>query len=120
MTDPAAGAGGPACQISVIVAGQGGVLTADAGLLHGPLTATTQLVAGRLRMRVQSTDDGVWHEVAGSPLPVSEPADGSGRAALALHLRLHQAVIRLASVAGLPDGLSPQALQQVDLGGDPT
>ncbi|GAA3162925.1 hypothetical protein GCM10010466_62320 [Planomonospora alba] len=117
MTEPAAS---EARQLSAILAGQGGVLAAGAGLLSGPLKIATQLAGERLRVYVQPDGAEGWHEVAGSPLPVPDPADASDKAALMEHLRLHQAVVRLASVAGLPDGLTPEALDEVDEGGEST
>ncbi|WP_103959144.1 hypothetical protein [Nonomuraea solani] len=79
---------------SSVVAGPGGVMTAEAGVVTGEVTVRTEVAHDRVTVRIQYVDADEWYEVEGSPLG---PADSGPR----LHREIVQAVQR-----GLPDGLN--------------
>ncbi|MGW0363785.1 hypothetical protein [Streptomyces sp. NPDC002990] len=61
-----------------VLAGPGGAMTDEVGVITGPLTLrTTALPGGRVRFDVQYTDADEWYTLTGSPLP-----DGGDPAAL--------------------------------------
>ncbi|MFC4061716.1 hypothetical protein ACFOWE_25730 [Planomonospora corallina] len=64
MTDPAAGAAGPARQITKLVAEPEGILTKEADLLTGSLTVASSVAAGRFRVEVQPDGGDAWYEPA--------------------------------------------------------
>ncbi|MGW0749671.1 hypothetical protein [Streptomyces sp. NPDC002587] len=53
-----------------VLAGPGGTMTDEVGVITGPLTLRTTAVAGGLaRFDVQYTDADEWYTLTGSPLP---------------------------------------------------
>ncbi|MFI5617001.1 hypothetical protein [Streptomyces sp. NPDC051567] len=53
-----------------VVAGPGGAMTDEVGVITGPLTLRTVAVAGGLlRFDIQYTDADEWYTLTGSPLP---------------------------------------------------
>ncbi|MFJ3713700.1 hypothetical protein [Streptomyces sp. NPDC090053] len=69
------------------VAGPGGVMTDDVGVITGDLTLATALQPdGQARIRVQYTGADEWYTLTGSPTPV--PPDGLA----GLHARVMEAV----------------------------
>ena len=82
--------------VGEVVAGPGGVMTLEVGVVTGDLTvATGRLPDGRARVRVQYTGAGEWYTLQGSPAPL--PADGLR----ALH-RTVLAAVRAGGEATLP------------------
>ncbi|MEU8359644.1 hypothetical protein AB0C27_26870 [Nonomuraea sp. NPDC048882] len=84
---------------SNVVAGPGGVMTDEVGVITGELTVRTEVSGDRVTVRVQYLDADEWYEIDGSPL---SPAPGLGQD---LHQEIVQAV-RHGLPDGLPDGLS--------------
>ncbi|MGW3348309.1 hypothetical protein ACWDA3_33880 [Nonomuraea rubra] len=80
---------------SSVVAGPGGVMTEEVGVITGEVTVRTVVAGGRVTVRVQYLDADEWYEVEGSPL--GPPADPGPR----LHQEIVQAVRR-----GMPEGLT--------------
>lgn len=80
---------------SSVVAGPGGVMTDEVGVITGEVTVRTEVAAGGVSVRVQYLDADEWYEIEGSPL---EPARDPGP-------RLHQEIIQ-AVRHGMPDGLT--------------
>ncbi|MEV4072622.1 hypothetical protein ACGFJC_35035 [Nonomuraea fuscirosea] len=84
---------------SNVIAGPGGVMTEEAGVITGEVTVRTEVSADRVTVRVQYLDADEWYQIDGSPLrPASGPASGPGQD---LHDQIVQAVRH-----GLPDGLA--------------
>ncbi|MET9885421.1 hypothetical protein ABZZ20_20250 [Streptomyces sp. NPDC006430] len=53
-----------------VLAGPGGAMTDEVGVITGPLTLRTTAVAGGLlRMDIQYTDAEEWYTLTGSPVP---------------------------------------------------
>ncbi|MGW0807044.1 hypothetical protein [Nonomuraea sp. NPDC002799] len=79
---------------SSVVAGPGGVMTDEVGVITGEVTVRTEIDASQVTVRIQYVDADEWYEVEGSPLgPAGDPGPG-----------LHQAIIH-AVREGLPEGL---------------
>ncbi len=58
-----------------IVAGQGGVMTDEAGVVTGELTLRTELSADTVTVRVQYRDADEWYAVTGGTCTLKDPAD---------------------------------------------
>ncbi|GAA4980082.1 hypothetical protein HD597_011884 [Nonomuraea thailandensis] len=80
---------------SNVVAGPGGVMTEEVGVITGEVTVRTVVVGELVTVRVQYLDADEWYEVEGSPLG---RATGPGP-------RLHQEIVQ-AVRRGMPDGLT--------------
>ncbi|MFG1704577.1 hypothetical protein ACFLIM_15405 [Nonomuraea sp. M3C6] len=80
---------------SHVVAGPGGVMTDEVGVITGEVTVRTEVAGGRATVRIQYLDADEWYEIEGSPLGLA--ADPGPR----LHQEIIQAVRR-----GMPDGLA--------------
>ncbi|MEV5896894.1 hypothetical protein [Nonomuraea fuscirosea] len=80
---------------SSVVAGPGGVMTEEAGVITGEVTVRTEVSGDRVTVRVQYLDADEWYQIDGSPLG---PASDSGQD---LHEQIVQAVRH-----GLPNGLA--------------
>nr|WSW42012.1 hypothetical protein OG296_02035 [Streptomyces sp. NBC_01001] len=53
-----------------VLAGPGGAMTDEVGVITGPLTVRTTAVAGgRVRIEIQYTDAEEWYTLTGSPVP---------------------------------------------------
>ncbi|MEO3870446.1 hypothetical protein ABGB18_16655 [Nonomuraea sp. B12E4] len=76
------------------VAGPGGVMTDEVGVITGEVTVRTEIAGGRATVRIQYFEADEWYEIEGSPLGLT--ADPGPR----LHQEIVQAVQR-----GLPEGL---------------
>ncbi len=72
---PPAGSGEPTVRTTDIVAGPGGVMTDEVGVITGELTLRTELSAGEVTLRVQYKDADEWYAVTGTRLPLGDPAD---------------------------------------------
>ncbi|MEU6717523.1 hypothetical protein ABZ897_39175 [Nonomuraea sp. NPDC046802] len=80
---------------SSVVAGPGGVMTDEVGVITGEVTVRTEVDGAHVTISIQYLDADEWYNVEGSPLRSS---DGQG-------LGLHQAIVQ-AVRRGLPDGLA--------------
>ncbi|TYB63306.1 hypothetical protein FXF51_24285 [Nonomuraea sp. PA05] len=80
---------------SSVVAGPGGVMTEEVGVITGEVTVRTVVAGERVTVRVQYLDADEWYEVEGSPL--GRAADRGAH----LHQEIVQAVRR-----GMPTGLN--------------
>ncbi|MFF4454155.1 hypothetical protein [Streptomyces goshikiensis] len=66
-----------------VLAGPGGAMTDEVGVITGPLTLRTVAAPdGKIRFEVQYTDADEWYTLSGSPLPHGDP-HALHRAALA-------------------------------------
>ncbi|MFC4012477.1 hypothetical protein ACFOY2_34940 [Nonomuraea purpurea] len=83
------------CYESSVVAGPGGVMTDEVGVITGEVTVRTEIHGAHVTVSIQYLDADEWYKVEGSPLG---PSAGQG---LGLHQVIVQAVRR-----GLPDGLA--------------
>lgn len=72
-----------------LVAGPGGVMTDEAGVVTGELTLRTELADGRVTLRVQYKDADEWYAVTGASAPLADPAAVDAVHAIALAL-LHR------------------------------
>ncbi|MFC4112471.1 hypothetical protein [Nonomuraea zeae] len=80
---------------SSVVAGPGGVMTDEVGVITGEVTVRTEVGAGQVSVRIQYLDADEWYEVEGSPLgPCGDPGPG-----------LHEEIVR-AVRHGMPAGLT--------------
>ncbi|UBU12010.1 hypothetical protein [Nonomuraea gerenzanensis] len=78
-----------------VVAGPGGVMTEEVGVITGEVTVRTVVVGERVTVRVQYLDADEWYEIEGSPLaPATDPGP-----------RLHQEIVQ-AVRRGIPHGLT--------------
>ncbi|MEU3727687.1 hypothetical protein [Streptomyces sp. NPDC031705] len=58
-----------------VLAGPGGAMTDEVGVITGPLTLrTTAGPGGRVRFEVQYTDADEWYTLTGSPVTHGDPA----------------------------------------------
>jgi hypothetical protein len=77
-------------RITDIVAGPGGVMTDEVGVVTGELTLRTELGdGGRLTLRVQYKDAEEWYAVSGVKAALADPADLDAVHAVAVAL-LHR------------------------------
>lgn len=60
--------------ITDIIAGPGGVMTDEVGVVTGDLTVRTEYVDGRVSVRVQYKDADEWYAVTGASAPLADPA----------------------------------------------
>ncbi|PZM95957.1 MAG: hypothetical protein DIU79_06210 [Actinobacteria bacterium] len=58
-----------------IVAGPGGVMTDEVGVVTGELTLRSELVDGQVTLRVQYKDADEWYVVTGGRASLVDPAD---------------------------------------------
>ncbi len=73
---PAPAATGPAGSRSAdIMAGPGGVMTDEVGVVTGELTLRTELADGQVTLHVQYKDADEWYVVTGGRAPLKDPAD---------------------------------------------
>ncbi|MEU7457541.1 hypothetical protein [Streptosporangium roseum] len=94
-------AGSTRCE-SEVVAGPGGVMTEDVGVVTGELTIRTEAAgdaAQTAQVQVQYTGAEEWYTLTGSPIPLA------GRSVE----QLHQAVLR-AAAQGADGGVSADHL----------
>ena len=69
-----------------IVAGPGGVMTDEAGVVTGDLTLRTELANGQLVTRVQYKDAAEWYTVTGARAELADPKDLDAVHAIAVAL----------------------------------
>ncbi|MEV4481286.1 hypothetical protein [Micromonospora coxensis] len=74
MNADAGGAGSPRELTADLVAGPGGVMTDEAGVVTGELTLRTSYADGRVRLSVQYKDADEWYAVTGGSAPIADPA----------------------------------------------
>lgn len=72
-----------------IIAGPGGVMTEEVGVITGELTLRTELVADEVTLRVQYKDADEWYVVTGGRTRLADPADLDAVHAIAVGL-LHR------------------------------
>ncbi|MEU4834120.1 hypothetical protein [Streptosporangium sp. NPDC023615] len=77
------------------VAGPGGVMTDEVGVITGDLTVAIAIVGDQVRVQVQYTGAEEWYTPTGSPAPLA------GRTGPAMKTAILRAIR-----AGLPEGLS--------------
>ena len=65
----------PASRTTDITAGQGGVMTDEAGVITGDLTLRTELDGTRVVVRAQYKDAAEWYAVTGAKAELKDPAD---------------------------------------------
>jgi hypothetical protein len=58
-----------------LVAGPGGVMTDEVGVVTGDLTLRTELTGGEITLRVQYKDADEWYVVTGGRASLKDPAD---------------------------------------------
>lgn len=58
-----------------IVAGQGGVMTDEVGVITGDLTLRTELTGDQVTVRAQYKDADEWYAVTGARTTLKDPAD---------------------------------------------
>jgi len=72
-----------------IVAGPGGVMTDEVGVITGELTLRTEFAAGQVTLRVQYKDAAEWYVVTGGRADLADPAGLDAVHAIAVGL-LHR------------------------------
>jgi hypothetical protein len=72
MTTPPAA---PASPTTDIVAGPGGVMTDEVGVVTGDLTLRTELTGSDAVVRVQYKDADEWYTVTGAKATLKDPSD---------------------------------------------
>jgi hypothetical protein len=72
MTTPPAE---PISRTTDIVAGQGGVMTDEVGVITGDLTLRTELSGDQVTVRAQYKDADEWYAVTGTRTTLKDPAD---------------------------------------------
>jgi hypothetical protein len=60
---------------SDLVAGPGGVMTDEVGVITGELTLRSELDGGKLTLRVQYKEADEWYVVTGGKATLRDPAD---------------------------------------------
>lgn len=85
---------------SEVVAGPGGVMTDEVGVVTGDLTVATTVTGEQAEVRVQYTGAEEWYILTGSPIPLA------GRSSR----QVHEAILRAAQ-QGLPEGLTADHLR---------
>jgi hypothetical protein len=87
-TGAAAPAPAPAAtsKTSDIVAGQGGVMTDEAGVITGEVTLRTELSGDQVTIRAQYKDADEWYVVTGAKTTLKDPADLEAVHAIAVGL----------------------------------
>jgi hypothetical protein len=71
----AAAAAAPTEKTTDIVAGQGGVMTDEVGVVTGDLTLRSELTGNDLLIRVQYKDADEWYTVTGAKTTLRDPGD---------------------------------------------
>jgi hypothetical protein len=89
VADPAAPGPAAGSRSADIMAGPGGVMTDEVGVVTGELTLRTEVTGGQVTLRVQYKDADEWYVVTGSRAPLKDPADIDAVHALAVAL-LHR------------------------------
>jgi hypothetical protein len=69
-----------------IVAGPGGVMTDEVGVVTGDLTLRSELDGGTVSVRVQYREADEWYSVTGAKAQLKDPADLDAVHALAVAL----------------------------------
>jgi hypothetical protein len=69
-----------------IVAGQGGVMTDEVGVITGEVTLRTELSGDQVTIRAQYKDADEWYSVTGAKTTVKDPADLDAVHAIAVGL----------------------------------
>ncbi|MGK5743301.1 hypothetical protein [Micromonospora sp. URMC 103] len=67
-------AGAPQSRTTDIVAGPGGVMTDEVGVVTGDLTLRSEYVDGRVRLTVQYKDADEWYALTGGSAALADPA----------------------------------------------
>jgi hypothetical protein len=88
MTQTTDGAGKQS-RSDTIVAGPGGVMTDEVGVITGELTLRSEHADGQVTLRVQYKDADEWYAVTGGRAPLKDPADLDAVHAIAVAL-LHR------------------------------
>jgi hypothetical protein len=83
---PAAPAPTATSRTTDIVAGQGGVMTDEAGVITGEVTLLTELSGDQVTIRAQYKDADEWYSVTGAKTTVKDPADLDAVHAIAVGL----------------------------------
>jgi hypothetical protein len=65
----------PISRTTDIVAGQGGVMTDEVGVITGDLTLRTELSGDQVTVRAQYKDADEWYAVTGARATLKDPAD---------------------------------------------
>ena len=73
MGDQAVAGSGTDTRTSDIVAGPGGVMTDEVGVITGELTLRTEFRDGGVTLQVQYKDADEWYVVSGGRVPMPEP-----------------------------------------------
>jgi hypothetical protein len=74
----------PAPPTSDIVAGPGGVMTDEVGVVTGDLTLRTEVTGYDVVVRVQYKDADEWYTVTGAKAPLRDPEDADAIHAVAV------------------------------------
>jgi hypothetical protein len=85
-TAPAATAPAATSRTTDIVAGQGGVMTDEAGVITGDVTLLTELAGDQVTIRAQYKDADEWYAVTGAKTTLKDPADLDAVHAIAVGL----------------------------------
>ena len=85
-TAEAAPAPAATSKTSDIVAGQGGVMTDEAGVITGEVTLRTELSGDQVTIRAQYKDADEWYVVTGAKTTLKDPADLEAVHAIAVGL----------------------------------
>ncbi|GID31419.1 hypothetical protein [Paractinoplanes brasiliensis] len=72
---PQTAAEAPPAPTTDIVAGQGGVMTDEVGVVTGDLTLRSELSGSEVVVRVQYKDADEWYTVTGAKATLRDPAD---------------------------------------------
>jgi hypothetical protein len=65
----------PASRSADIMAGPGGVMTDEVGVVTGELTLRSEFADGQVTLHVQYKDADEWYVVTGGRAPLTDPAD---------------------------------------------
>jgi hypothetical protein len=76
----------PADLVTDIVAGPGGVMTDEVGVVTGDLTLKTIVDGATARLSIQYKDAAEWYAVTGGAIPLTDPADAAAVHQLAVAL----------------------------------
>jgi hypothetical protein len=85
-TAPATAASAATSRTTDIVAGQGGVMTDEAGVITGDVTLQTELSGDQVTIRAQYKDADEWYAVTGAKTTLKDPADLDAVHAIAVGL----------------------------------
>jgi hypothetical protein len=69
-----------------IVAGPGGVMTDEVGVITGELTLRTELSGDQVTLRVQYREAAEWYAVSGGRATIADPGDADAIHAIAVAL----------------------------------